>query len=181
MKPVKLNRNADRASDRSDASLTVPFLIPDSPSSFHPPPCFSTRMAVSGAKVAADETNGELLPAAACEGGHGNSEGRRSTWPAASPHGRRRAQHGRRRMWTAVNPAWAAASSGIMASSPPASVNSGHGDSSGRLLGGAHVVGGWAAAPLHLPRPGCCPAPGVSRAGRRRSSGRRPWRAAPRG
>ncbi|KAG2615808.1 hypothetical protein PVAP13_3NG043056 [Panicum virgatum] len=93
------------------------------------------------AKVAAHETNGELLPLAAYDGGHGNSEGRRSTWPAASPHGRRRAQHGRRRMWTAVNPAWAAASSGIMASSPPASVNSGHRDSSGRLLGGAHAVG----------------------------------------
>jgi len=37
------------------------------------------------AKVAAHETNGELLPLAAYGGGHGNSEGRRSTWPAASP------------------------------------------------------------------------------------------------
>ncbi|KAG2610309.1 hypothetical protein PVAP13_4KG204000 [Panicum virgatum] len=154
--------------------LSPPFHL-DSPPSFHPPPCFSTRPAASSA-------GRRLTRSATCEGGHGN-------------YGRRRRAHTggrelradsepstrRRRMRRVSSPMWTATSSGKTPSPPQAPASSVHGDSFKRLLwpvDGAHAVGVGHRSPAPFPTPVDAPVTGVSCTGRRRSSGRRPWRAA---
>ena len=139
----------DQASDGSDVRLSTPFHL-DSPPSFHPPPCFSTRPAASSA-------GRRLTRSATCEGGHGNygrrrraHTGGRELRAVSEPSTRRRC------MRRVASPMWTATSSGKTPSPPQAPASSVHGDSFKRLLwpvDGAHAVGGRAIAPPHLSLP----------------------------